>query len=187
MNRPATVISLADRVSSSATVTDYVEMPRPESDLVGYFGNSQRERTASTRRPRQPSQLDRAFSAICTTLSDDVGDVERSNSFDEWKEALNQEALTAMEGSAGRRQILGILLAATRQMDVTDFPPKALKSFRAITNALRRPNVTPLEVNTAVKYLRGAGIKALLPLDVRDTVKGESLDKFLADLVAKHS
>jgi hypothetical protein len=120
-------------------------------------------------------------------LSDDVGDVERSNSFDEWKEALNQETLTAMERSAGSRQILGILLAATRQMDVTDFPPRALKSFRAITNALRRPNVTLLDVNTVIKYVRSAGIKALLPLEARDTAEAESLDTFLADLVAKHS
>jgi hypothetical protein len=186
MNRPATVTSLADRIASSATVTDPAQMPSPGSNSVSYFGNSQRERTAS-RRPRQPSQLDRAFSAICTTLSDDVGDVERSNTFDEWKEALNQETLMAVERSAGSRQILGILLAATRQMDVTDFPVKALKSFRAITNALRGPNVTLLDVNTVIRYLRSAGIKALLPLEARDTAKAESLDTFLDDLVAKHS
>ena len=187
MKETATVISLADRIASSATViTDHAEMPKPGSNSVGYLGNSQRERTAS-RRPRQPSHLDRAFSAISTTLSDDVGDVERSNSFDEWKEALNQEASAAIERSAGSRQILGILLAATRQMDVTDFPPKALNSFRAITNALRRPNVTLLDVNTVIKYLKIAGIRALLPLEVRDTATSEALDTFLDDLVAKHS
>jgi hypothetical protein len=186
MNQPATVTLLVDRIASSAAVTERAQMPNPESNSVSHLENSQRERTAA-RRPRQPSQLDRAFSAICAALSDDAGDVERSNSFDEWKEALNQETLTAMERSAGSRQILGILLAATRQMDVTDFSPNALKSFRAITNALRRPNVTPLDVNTAIKFLRGAGIKALLPLEARDTAKAESLDTFLADLVAKHS
>jgi hypothetical protein len=186
MNRAATVSSLADRIASSDTVTDRADMPQPGSTSVVYLGNSEHERTPS-RRPRQPSQLDRAFAAICATLSDDVGDVERSNSFDEWKEALNQETLTAMERSAGSRQILGILLAATRQMDVTDFPPRALKSFRAITNALRRPNVTLLDVNTVIKYVRSAGIKALLPLEARDTAEAESLDTFLADLVAKHS
>ena len=186
MNRPATVTSLADRIASNATVTDHAEVPISVSSPASYLGNSQRDRSAS-RRPRQPSQLDRAFFAICTTLSDEVGEVERSNSFDEWKEALNQEAMTAMERSAGSRQILGILLAAARQMDVTDFPPKALKSFRAITNALRRPNVTLLDVNTVIKYLRDAEIKALLPLETRDTAKAESLDTFLTDLLVKHS
>ncbi len=186
MNRTATVISLADRIASTATVTDHAETPESGSNSVSYLGNSQRERTRSRRAP-QPSQLDRAFAGICATLTDDVGDVERSNSFDEWKEAVHEEALTAMERSPGSRQILGILLAATRQKDVTDFEATALRSFRAVTNTLRRPNVSLLDVKTVIKYLKTAGINALLPLEVGDISEPEKLDKFLEDLVAKHS
>jgi hypothetical protein len=186
MNQSSKVIDLTERIAANDTVTE--RWDRHGSTSVGYSGNSQRDRTRP-RRARQPSQLDRAFAAICAASSDELGEVERSNSFDEWKEALHREALVAIETPAASRQILGILLAAARQKDVSDFQPSALGAFRAITNTLRRPGVALLEVQTVIKYLKIAGLTAFLPLEagnISESLEAE-LDRFLEDLVAKHS
>ena len=188
MNKTATVISLTDRISTTDTVTSLPERPDSGPISVSYLGNSQRERTRS-RRPLKSSRLDEAFAAICATLSEDLRDVERSNSFDEWKEALEQEASIVIEGSLARRQILGILLAATRQKDISDFTPASLRAFRAITNTLRRPKAALLDVKTVIAYLKNAEVAALLPLEVGNISETEEakLDRFLDDLVAQHS
>ena len=189
MNESAKVISLTERIAANDAVTDHSGSPPTGSTSFGYLGNSQqRDRTVS-RRLQPPSRLDHAFAAICATLDDAIGEIERSNSFDEWKEALDQEASINVDRSAASRQILGILLAATRQKDISDFGPAALRAFRATTNTLRRPNAVLLDVKTVIKYLNTARVVAFLPLESRDisVAREAELDRFLNDLVTKHS
>jgi hypothetical protein len=91
--------------------------------------------------------------------------MERSNAFDEWKDKLVALAHRAEERSIEYRAILGMLLNASRNLDLADCTPGILSAFREVTNILRRPRIIELDVKHARIRLRRENLNLSAILD----------------------
>ena len=106
----------------------------------------------------QPDPLFAAKRAIAG-LTDDgpMSTVERSNLFDDWKEALMRVAETGVVRSGCQRQVVGMLLSAIRQKDAVDFTREQLMAFRGVTN-IAGANPLQADANRAARDLTRVGV-----------------------------
>jgi len=131
--------------------------------------------------------LDEAFDRITDAADANVGRSERSNCFDEWKDYLR--LLIRVEGNFSRphRVVLGALVSATIQMDMSNASEAALKVFRDITNVIRQPRISKVERQRAIRDLLAVKVNVTLPLSVQglEESQAKSIESMLAALLRK--
>lgn len=129
--------------------------------------------------PQTVELLNEAFMTISYVIEEKGGSA-RSNLFDDWKDSLYELSRVGVHFSVKHRQILGALLAATREKDVIDFTQDQLKLFLEPTNLLRTPRLIKSETRQALISISGCGTP-LLPLSVDgiSDEEGRKLDEFL--------
>jgi hypothetical protein len=137
------------------------------------------------RRPRLDVHADALESAREAIVRlNDVGDslaaIDRSNLFDDWKEALERAAEDGSEQPPPRRQITGMLLSATLRKDVVDFTFGQLAALRQVTNMVR---CFPMagDVRRATRVLSENGLLRPLGLsaDLGQGDEDAALDTFI--------
>ena len=97
--------------------------------------------------------LNDAFDFITNATDVILGDAERSNCFDEWKDLLKIIIRKGNHFSSNHRKILGFLLVTINQKDISDFAIQTLKIFQEATNILRQPRITKPEAKRIIKIL----------------------------------
>ncbi len=86
--------------------------------------------------------LGQTFIFITDACDTTLGLAERSNSFDDWTDKLELLARKAKHFNINHNTILGSMIAATSDCDISDFSTSALKSFLNATNLLRNSSLT---------------------------------------------
>ncbi len=131
--------------------------------------------------------LDEAYFKIVDANESELESVDRSNGFDEWKILLESVADKGENLTTKHRKILGALITATRQRDVSDFNTRSLGLLKKATSILRQPRVTEKESKNVIAELIENGLRIAIPLAPdnlgEDTIK--NLDKMMADLIAR--
>jgi hypothetical protein len=137
--------------------------------------------------PASKKILNDAFEFITNANDTILGDAERSNCFDEWKDLLKIITRKGDHFSSNHRKILGFLLTATNQKDISDFEIQILKIFQEATNILRQPRITKPETRRMIQILLENKIKATIPLvpDHLDEERIKSLDTIMDHLLEK--
>lgn len=137
--------------------------------------------------PASKKILNDAFDFITNANDMILGDAERSNCFDEWKDSLKIIARKGDHFSSNHRQILGFLLVATNKKDISDFNIQMRKIFQEATNILRQPRITKPETKRMIQILLENKIKATIPLvpDHLDEERIKSLDTMMDHLLEK--
>lgn len=159
----------ASERSKIVHVTPRVPDMTPGPERVSYQANPELRLPRLKANPAEP--LDRATRAL-VALTDAQGltQVERSNLFDDWKDALARAAETGLVRSTHQRQIVGLLLASTHQRDAVDFSHAQLQAFRTTTNAARM-NPVEIDLNRAITTLIDHGL--LRPMALSPEVLSE--------------
>jgi hypothetical protein len=133
------------------------------------------------------AKLNEAFFKITDAIDSQLDSVDRCNNFDEWKDLLQVLARTALNITTNHRKILGSLIAATRDSDISDFSNGSLCLLQEATNILRKPRVTKQEGKRIISLLCKNDLKVALPLseDNLDEDSIELLDKMMDTLLEK--
>jgi len=133
--------------------------------------------------------LDSCFERISDSLDETIGNAERSNSFDEWKDLLSTLTRKSVHFNSNHRKILGSLLAATRHLDITDFKNGALKLFVKATNTLRQPRVTKPEARQIVAELLDSKTDISIPMvpEALSEEKIRELDGMMEELILEET
>ncbi|MCK4786992.1 MAG: hypothetical protein KAV87_24755 [Desulfobacteraceae bacterium] len=132
-------------------------------------------------------RLNEAFFKITEATDFDLNSAERSNCFDEWKDLLEILARKADSLTTKHHKILGAMIAATHQSDISDFENHALHVLQEATNVLRRPRVIEQEAKRVIANFLERGFKITLPLatDGLDQADVKSLDDMMDKLLEK--
>lgn len=137
-------------VPRARTVVPHIGATTPSAMGVIYRTEPQVPRRP---KPATVDPLEAANRAIARITDErDLSPVERSNLFDDWKEALTRAAETGLARSAHQRQVVGALLSSTRKKDVVDFEAQQLMALRTTTN-IARANPVALDVSRAIHTL----------------------------------
>ena len=130
--------------------------------------------------------LNQAFIAILDTLDNELTDVERSNSFDDWKYELKDISQASKSLDVRQRKLLGALIASSLRKDLTDFEQRQLELFRDATNLIRSPSLKKVDSKRMLSEMRKAGLKMRLSLSV-DGLSDNALaklDAYMDDLLS---
>jgi hypothetical protein len=146
---------------------------------------SEVERHKSTGVSTLSSAEDAAFSLISSAKDADRSQVEKSNSFDEFKDVLATLAGNAVEKTVEYRQLLGTVLQCVRKRDVTHFDESGLAALQDATGLLRRPKVVGLDVDRVYSLLSSLKMPMILPLQTYDQCRLQELDQMLEALLAQ--
>lgn len=131
--------------------------------------------------------LNNAFDRITNANDVYLGVSERSNYFDEWKDILNLLARIGDHFTSSHRKILGTLIIATKQKDISDFKIQSLKTFIEATNVLRQPRITKPECKRMMSILLKNKINAVIALnpDSLGEEKIKSIEAMMDGLLEK--
>jgi hypothetical protein len=152
-------------------------------DASGWSGivdlSNWRERRAA--RAASPAEL--SFELLDSLLNDGLEGAERSNRFDEWVDSLSEMAET-LRSTSEFRQLLGLLLSVTENQDVIDFTMEQLQAFHEAAFELKRPTVSHLDAQRAMRKITDVGLRASLPLHVaaEDTEQIAELEQMMATI-----
>ena len=132
-------------------------------------------------------RLQEAFYRITDSIDPDLHTVERSNCFDEWKDLMELLSRKAEYMTINHRKILGALITATRNKDVSDFGNDALRELQEGTNVLRQPRVTRRDSKRIIANLLNSGLDIMIPLVPNDLDDGtaNSLEDMMASILEK--
>ena len=183
--------AMRDTVSSSSqpeikyrdsTEDDYSPIVYPRKEKALLKKEIKRYRDEASRR-----HLDEAFYRLAEACDPDLEIPERSNRFDEWKDILDILARESVYMSIKHHKVLGSLIAATHQRDLSDFEFYSLKVFIEAMNVLRQPRITKQESKRAIDTLLNYGMEVSIPLAVDNLSEDreEKLENMMAEIVEK--
>lgn len=186
-----TLRAMRDPVSSSSrsgvkhrdSIEDvYLPTVPPRRDKILLERELKKSRDETNRR-----RLDEAFYRLTEACDSNLDMVERSNCFDEWKDILDLLARKAAYMGIKHHKILGSLIAATHQKDLSDFEFNSLKVLREAMNVLRQPRITKQDSKRVITSLLECGMKTALPLavDYLGEDREGALDNMMAEIVEK--
>jgi len=128
-----------------------------------------------------------AYHSIVDALDCEMDRIERSNLFDEWKDTLESIIAEVTNISVNHRKILGALIVAVKDKDISDFTSKGLNLLRDATYMFRQLRVSKNDSQRIIKDLIGIGVCPAIPL-LSDDISGEDeedLDQLMAALVER--
>lgn len=129
------------------------------------------------KKPGRPlSYLDEAFYWITNANDRSFKSAERSNLFDYWKDALENTVAKREELSISQREILGSLIVASKNKDVTDFDHAVLNVFQEATNNLRQNRAFDVDSKRIVDSLLDAGCSLTIPLAIDKIGQDEEVE-----------
>lgn len=160
----------------------YLPTVPPRRDKILLEREFKKSRDEANRR-----RLDEAFYRLAEACDSDLDMVERSNCFDEWKDILNLLARKAAYMGIKHHKVLGSLIAATHQRDLSDFEFNYLKVLREAMNVLRQPRITKQDSKRVITSLLECGMKTALPLavDYLGEDREGALDNMMAEIAEK--
>jgi hypothetical protein len=112
-------------------------------------------------RQARPTPLDVAVAQLATARDKSRDPVERSNSFDTWRNILRSLAKNA--NTEAFRELLGLLLAATHKKDAGDLDDQTLAVLLDATTRLKSQPAA-IDINRVSAALRGVGATGVIPL-----------------------
>lgn len=125
---------------------------------------------------REPTSLDIAFDALLALLASHRTGLEKSNAFDEWRERVSILADHALDRDIPMRQVVGLLLVATKGLEATDLSPAHIAALVDCTNSLRRGRVTTIDVNNAIRVLTASGLSTIIR---EESIDDDELDSLI--------
>ena len=131
--------------------------------------------------------IDYAFHLIADALDYEIGRIEQSNLFDEWKDSLDTIIAEVSNITVNHRKILGAIIVATKGKDIADFHIEELRLLREATYLLRQSRVTKSDSKRIIKALIDIGGDMAIPLasdDMSDKDQNR-LDQLMKSLIKR--
>ncbi len=131
--------------------------------------------------------IDFAYAAIIDSRDQSNQKVERSNFFDEWKDTLDSILTGVKNFSSNHRKILGALIVAVKQKDISDFDNDGLRLMENATYMLRQFRLTKNDSKKIINDLLKLKISIIIPLacDNLDPKTEEELDIYMKSVIEK--
>ncbi len=133
--------------------------------------------------------LNQAFTLITDACDSTLGPAERSNSFDDWIDKLELLARKTKHFNINHNTILGSMIAATSDCDISDFGTDALKSFLNATNLLRNSSLTRRDSRRVITGFIDSDLKITWSLKSdeasENSQESEHLDSMMQALLKK--
>ena len=131
--------------------------------------------------------LNLAFDRISQALQADFQMAELSNSFDAWKDLLEEASRKVGNFTSNHRKILGSLLSILRGKEIFDFDAVTLRTFQDATNILRLPRASRQDASRIIADLLKQKKNILMPLDIEESLKDKTkvLDDMMVHLISK--
>ena len=128
-----------------------------------------------------------AYHSIFDALDPEISRIERSNFFDEWKDALKTIIAEVTNVSVNHRKILGTIIIATKGKDIADFTIEELHVLRDATYIFRQFRVTRSDSKRIIKRLIDIGADMAIPLaaDNVSNKEEENLDQLMKSLIKR--
>ena len=133
------------------------------------------------------NELGEAFFWITDANDSTIDLAERSNLFDSWKDALANMVSNKNNLSISHNEILGSLLVAVKNKDISDFDSDTLILFKEATNNLRQNKVLDVDSVRVVESLLKAGSSLTIPLhpdNINQTEENE-LERMMQNLLER--
>ena len=134
-------------------------------------------------------ELNLAFTMITDACDTNLEPAERSNSFDDWNDKLKLIARKARHFNINHNTIIGTMITAIRNCDISDFSNEILKSFLEATNLLRNPSLTKRDSTRIVTGYIKSGLNTTWTLSSEETSKvcqeQDHLDNMMQALLKK--
>ena len=120
-------------------------------------------------------------------LDHEIDRIERSNLFDEWKDALGTILTEVTSLSTNHRKILGAVIIATKGKDVTDLKIEELNLLRDATYMLRQLRVSRNDSKRIIKRLIDIDDNMAIPLSTNDISDNEEkgLDQLMKSIIER--
>jgi len=131
--------------------------------------------------------IDYAYHSIVDALDYEIDRIERSNLFDQWKDALDTILAEVTNVTANHRKILGAIIVATKGKDIADFARTELHILGDATYMFRQLRVTRSDSKKIIKKLIDIGADMAIPLatdDMSDRDK-KILDELMRTLIKR--
>ena len=126
------------------------------SGRVSWSHNQSDEITVNSLTDRTAKILKSALDLISDAVDPELNKAEKSNSFDDWKQTIEEITRSAFDFDASHNAIVGIIITSISGKDLWDFSSDALNIFRDATAQLRQNRILKADVDRFTKRLMEA-------------------------------
>jgi hypothetical protein len=125
--------------------------------------------------------ISKSYDLIIDSLDQDLDQIERSNIFDDWKDSLLFLSSDIYSFNSNHRKILGAIIAATRDKDISDFSPDDLNILKDSTYLLKQFRISRLDSKRIISKLININADIIIPLNTSDI--SEDYESFLENYI----